>query len=200
MIENYFPFTVDNFNTIQEELYSLYGHLTTTDQLQTNKIDWTRENFLSLYDKIEELFIGRDESVATARLFYTPPHAELETHVDGDFIAEKYWALNIPIWVDSENHYQEWFSYNGELYKDVNNVYASSIKPKNPEKLVSVDRLVLLNPHFVKVGIFHKVVNNSSQGRLVLSIRFNSKRLGKFIESLKEAYVRSTLTETSDQR
>ena len=134
-----------------------------------------------LYGPIQALATQFGISVATSRFFYTPPNSELEPHVDGKIITEKYWALNIPISVDIENHYQEWFSYDGELLVDSNQIYANSIKPKDPENLMLVDSLMLLTPHFVKVGTFHKVINNSSKGRFVLSIRFTSS---EFISAL----------------
>ena len=171
---NYIPFEIDNLATIQKELHSRYVNMTNSVKLQTQKVDWTKENFSSIYDPIQLLANKFNVSVTTSRFFYTPPHVELEPHIDGNVITEKYWALNIPISVDNSNHYQEWFSYNGEILIDSNQVYANSIKPKEPEKLVSIDKLLLLAPHFVKVGTFHKVVNNSDKGRFVLSIRFTS--------------------------
>jgi hypothetical protein len=182
MSVNYFPFNLSNLELIQNELYAKHGHLATGDKLQTLKVDWTPENFLSLYTPIQDLVIKHGTVVRTARFFYTPPGVELEPHVDGKEITEKYWALNIPINVPSDNHYQEWFDYTGEMRFDSNQIYTDSIKPKEPEKLVLVDRLVLLSSHFVKVGTFHKVANNSSKGRFILSIRFTNP---SFIANLK---------------
>lgn len=182
MSVNYFPLTLSNLEVIQQELYSKYSHLATGDKLQTLKIDWTPENFLSLYAPIQELVTRYGTSVRAARFFYTPNGVELEPHVDGKDITDHYWALNVPVKVESENHYQEWFDYTGEMRFDSNQVYTDSIKPKEPEKLVLIDKLLLTTPHFVKVGIFHKVINNSGHGRFILSIRFTDPR---FIMILK---------------
>lgn len=181
MNRNYVPFTLDCLNVVQEELSNKYISLSTGDKLRTQKVEWRAENFGLLYGPIQALADQYGVSVVTSRFFYTPPYAELEPHIDGNVITEKYWALNIPISVDSENHYQEWFSYDGEVLIDSNQIYANSIKPKEPENLMLVDSLLLLTPHFVKVGTFHKVINNSSKGRFVLSIRFSSS---EFINDL----------------
>lgn len=174
MSANYVHFKLDNLETIQQELYAKYVDLARGDKLRTQKVEWNKENFSLLYDPIQQLATSNGVSVVTSRFFFTPPHSELEPHVDGKVITEKYWALNIPINVDRDNHYQEWFSYDGEILVDSNQVYANSIKPKESEKLVLVDQLVLLESHFVKVGTFHKVINNSNKGRFVLSIRFSN--------------------------
>ena len=182
MSANYFPLSLPNLELIQQELYAKHSYLATGDKLQTLKVDWTPENFLSLYAPIQNLATKHGTVVRTARFFYTPPGLELEPHVDGKEIAEKYWALNVPINVPLDNHYQEWFDYTGEMRFDSNQIYTDSIKPKEPEKLVSIDKLVLTTSHFVKVGTFHKVANNSTLGRFVLSIRFTNP---SFITTLR---------------
>jgi len=180
---NYFPLEITNFKDIQQSLLMKYKHYLDHNILFSESVLWSKENFLELYLEIEQHFLKFDAKVIRSRFFMTPVGRELETHIDGTRQRDDYWALNIPILCDNSNHWQEWFNYNGEIENLSDSIYTSYIMPKNEKQLVSIDRLTLTTPHFVKIGRFHKIINQSIQPRLVLSIRFSTSNLENLISS-----------------
>jgi hypothetical protein len=178
---NYFPLEIKNFDEIQQSLLAKYKNYLDCDILFSETITWTRENFLELHTEIEQHFLKSDSKILRSRFFLTPAGRELDSHIDGSKPNEAYWALNIPIFCDSSDHWQEWFDYNGEMDTVSDEIYTSYIMPKDRTQLVSVDKLTLTTPHFVKIGKFHGIVNRSTLPRLVLSIRFSTNNIEKLI-------------------
>lgn len=173
MSQDYIPFDLKVFNNIQAELIKKYQDFFTSAKLETAILDWNQENFLSLYSTLQEIFDRHNLSVIRSRFFYTPAKKSREPHVDGKFLTDDYWALNIPITAGKDNHWVIWYDYDGELLVVDDKQYHNSISAKHPEKLVERDRLIVDRPHFVKIGNFHNVINDSSTNRLILSLRFN---------------------------
>lgn len=182
MIKYYLPFRVDGFDEMRKLYASKYEYLTATTQLGTQVIEWTSNNFPGLYDVVMDSIKGLDTFVIRSRFFITPPRSSLPPHVDGFYIDPKnYWALNIPIIVSDTNHWQRWFEYDDELFRLANNMYKFSLCARNPQNLRLKDKLVLTSPHFVNVGVFHDVFNNTDQHRIILSIRFAEKGLYQYV-------------------
>lgn len=157
------------FPEISNKLYQLHQDKFDTTTTGAVKIDWTQENFLELYDEINDL--AHPRKVIISRFFITPGNGKLGVHVDKDLNINAY-ALNIPILADTENHVMNWFSYAGDLEYKETKTYNKSVSPAQPEKLVLQASLTITEPAFVQVGIFHNVKNNSSIPRIMLSIRF----------------------------
>lgn len=167
---NFFkPFELDCFPEINNKLYQLHKDKLDLSKTNAVKVNWTAENFLELYDEINQLINPR--KVMICRFFITPPFKNLEVHVDKDINIKAY-ALNIPIVCGEDNHFMNWYSYNGELSYNQTQMYNKSVHPREPEKLILEESLTIKKPTFVKVGIFHSVKNNSSVPRIILSIRF----------------------------
>ena len=186
MNKNYIRFHIDNFAEIQKSLQELYRDQHTGTSLQAFPKDWNRENFLELYDVVDQFFKNNDALIVSCRFFYTPAGRTLRVHLDGEKYNTNYWALNIPIFVPKSMHWQEWFKYDGELKQESNGMYSSYIQPLNPEKLLTIDRLMLNSPHLVRVGTFHRVINDSSEDRLIVSIRFRTNSLDQLLTRIAE--------------
>jgi hypothetical protein len=180
---NYFPLEIKNFKEIQYSLSVKYKRYLSYSLLLSESVTWSEENFPGLYKEIEQHFLKFNSTVLRSRFFMTPGGRELKTHIDGTRQRDDYWALNIPIVCDTHNHWQEWFDYDGEIENLSDSIYTSYMMPKHEKQLVLVDRLTLTTPHFVKIGKFHKIVNQSTQPRLILSIRFSTGNLENLISS-----------------
>jgi hypothetical protein len=168
---NYVLFPIDNFLEIQKELQHKFSGFIEGSILKTKIFEWSQENFGQLYDQVNKKLVVR-----RARLFLTPPHRILDYHIDGNRINENFWALNIPIDVPLADHWHEWYDYTGELTTMQDSVYTDYFVPADTTKLTISDRLLLTEPHLVKVGIMHRVVNNTDKNRLIVSIRFDLKQ------------------------
>lgn len=186
MSKNYIPFHIDNFAEIQRSLQELYRDQYTGTSLKAFSKEWNRENFLELYDIVDQFFKDNNATISSCRFFYTPSGQKLGVHSDGDNHDPKYWALNIPIFTSKSMHWQEWFAYEGELKKASTGVYSDYTQPANPENLIMIDRLVLTAPHILRVGIFHRVVNDSNEDRLIVSIRFETNSLDQLLTRIAE--------------
>lgn len=132
-------------------------------------VPWEKDNYLDLYNEINGMIGFR--RVTICRFFVTPPKRRLGVHVDKD-LSDKSYALNIPILVDNKNHNMKWYSYNDEVTYSHDEMYNNSVTPKFTEKLVLEETQTIIEPTFVKVGIFHEVNNFSDKPRIMLSIRF----------------------------
>ena len=180
MPNNFLPYKFDNFDKIQNQLQQKYYDESKLENFWSKQLDWNRNNFLDLYDHIEEKVCKTfSSSVAIARLFLTPPKAILSVHIDGNVYNYNRWALNIPKSVPLENHSQIWYRYNGQITPQFDEKYTDYCKPLNPELLVENERLLLNIPYFVKIGIFHAVENISEANRFILSLRFKNLRTEK---------------------
>jgi len=134
---------------------------------------WCRDNFGTLYDVLENKLKRFKVYVRVARFFFTNSGKRLDVHIDGtEELGHYYWAINFPIFVEKTDHYQEWYSYDGKYRRHYNETYTDSILLEEPEKIELIDKLILTEPHFVKVGIPHSISNQSDSIRLILSIRF----------------------------
>lgn len=182
MTPNFILFNIKNFKTNQRELAEKYNSYFDSSHTATETLEWNKENFLGLFDYIETVCKSHDIKVVRSRLFFTPAGKGLEPHIDGNHYTNVYWALNFPILIPNDNNWQIWYSYNDELKIHNNEIYQNSIIPLYPEKLIEVDRLHIDNPYFVKIGVFHSVVNQSSFNRLVLSIRFDKLNFNKITD------------------
>jgi hypothetical protein len=138
----------------------------------TGIIPWTKENFPGIFDEVNAIGSARGQRVARCRFFVTPKNFKLNVHTDGHLMDIDAYALNIPIVFAEDNHFMNWFTYDGELKTETSDTYANSISPAKPEELVLAAKLTLTTPHYVKIGIFHSVDNPVDKERIILSIRF----------------------------
>lgn len=138
----------------------------------TGIIAWTRENFPGIFDEVNALGNSRGQQVTRCRFFITPKNSKLNVHTDGHILDIDAYALNIPIVFADDNHFMNWYTYDGKLKTETSETYASLISPANPEELVLAAKLTLTTPHYVKIGIFHDVENPADKERVILSIRF----------------------------
>lgn len=171
---NYVPFYINNWKTIKEELNSKYQIPNDINRSTgTTTYDWNFINFGELYNEVQTRFDHLGMAVHRARFFYTAPGGKLDVHVDGtNKLGHYYWAINFPVIVPETDHYQEWYSYDGEYFHNYNTSYTDSTMLTEPKKIKLIDRLIINRPYLVKVGIPHAVYNNSEHPRLILSIRF----------------------------
>lgn len=190
MKENYIPFHVKDFKKIQLSLQDLYKDVLSNTDLKSFPKDWSQENFLDLYEIVNNFFNANNAQIVSTRFFYTPPGKSLGVHADGEWYEPMYWALNIPIFCAEDNHWQEWFDYHGDLNAiRSNSVHQHYILPNDPAKLELIDRLTLTTPHFLRVGTFHRINNQSSQGRLIASIRFETNAMRSLLSSVREQQI-----------
>jgi hypothetical protein len=187
MKDNYIPFFINDFSRIQKILQNHYRNEYQGTSLKAFPKEWNRENFLELYDIVDKFFKDNKSEIISSRFFFTPAGKSLGVHIDGKVQEPNYWALNIPIFCEEKDHWQEWFEYDGELQISENSVYANYILPKDPSKLKLIDQLTLTTPHILRVGVFHRVVNKSSSDRLIVSIRFNTESLDNLLNVIRES-------------
>ncbi len=175
---NYVPFYINNWDTIHSELSSKYhvpAHV--VRETATTTYDWNYENFGTLHTELQKRFSALNIEVHRARFFYTKPRCSLGIHIDGtNKLGHYYWAINFPVHVPKDNHFQEWYSYDGNYIRNYNNAYTDSTLLESPDRVKLIDRLVLDKPYLVKVGIPHAVFNHTDSIRLILSIRFYTAR------------------------
>jgi hypothetical protein len=172
---NYVQLQLDDYKLIQSEVASMYRNFVdSADVLTATSVDWTATNLPVTYKVVNSKLEKLGARVTRARLFLTLPNSTMSAHIDGTSVVDTYWALNIPIEVEDNNHWHEWYSYHGELVTNSNSTYTDYIRPADPAQLVIADRLCFTTPHLVKVGTFHGVTNNSNKKRVMLSIRFNT--------------------------
>jgi hypothetical protein len=158
------------FPEISKKLYLLHKDKINTDTTGAVEIPWSQENYLELYHEVNELMKPRH--VIKCRFFITAPYSKLGIHVDVDLNKNAY-ALNIPIFVDTKDHFMNWYEYDGEIKTKQTSTYNKSTSPAEPEKAVLKKSLTLVEPAFVQVGVFHGVLNKSPLPRVILSIRFS---------------------------
>lgn len=173
---NYVPFHINNWNVISQELKSKY-HVpdNARGNTGTSTYEWNLENFGNLYTELEKKISKFGITVKRARFFYTKPGYELGPHVDGTGeLGHYYWAINFPVHVPKDNHYHEWYSYDGEYVQNYTETYTDSTLLKDPGKRKLIDQLILDKPYLVKVGIPHAVYNYADTVRLILSIRITN--------------------------
>jgi hypothetical protein len=164
------PAEIKCFPEISRELYLLHMDKINTTKTGAVEIPWSEENYLELYHEVNELMKPR--RVIKCRFFITAPHSKLGMHVDVDLNKNAY-ALNIPIFVDTKDHFMNWYEYDGDIKHAQTATYNKSVSPAEPEKAVLKKSLTMVEPTFVQVGIFHGVLNKSSLPRVILSIRFS---------------------------
>lgn len=175
---NYVPFHINNWNKISEELKNKY-HVSDNAQGNTGTFifDWNVENFGNLYTELERKISRFEITVRRARFFYTKPGCDLVPHVDGTGeLGHYYWAINFPVHVPEDNHYHEWYSYDGEYVQNYTETYTDSTLLKDPARKKLIDQLILDKPYLVTVGIPHAVYNHADTVRLILSIRITNPR------------------------
>jgi len=158
------------FPEISKDLYLLHKDKINIDKTGVLEIQWSEENCLELYHELNELMKPR--RVTKCRFFITAPYSKLGMHVDLD-LNKNFYSLNIPISVDTKDHSMNWYDYDGIITYSSNATYNKSISPAEPEKALLKKSLIMLEPTFVQVGIFHDVLNKSPLPRIILSIRFS---------------------------
>lgn len=160
-----------SFPTIRQKLINLHYNKLFPIKKHAVAVPWSKENFLELYDDIQEIGDNIDSYVTVSKFFITPAYDNLGAHVDNIKINNTNWALNIPILTHQSDHYMIWYEYLNETLL-TSGAYNNSLLPKYPEMLVPIDKLILNEPNLVKVGIFHGIENFNSTPRIVLTIRF----------------------------
>lgn len=164
------PAKIKCFPEISRKLYLLHMDKINTTKTGAVEILWSEENYLELYHEVNELVKPR--RVIKCRFFITAPYSKLGMHVDFNLSKNAY-ALNVPIFVDTKDHFMNWYEYNGEIKTTQTATYNKSISPAEPDKAVLKKSLLLVEPAFVQIGIIHSVLNKSLLPRVILSIRFS---------------------------
>jgi hypothetical protein len=67
MNKNYIPFHIDNFAEIQKSLQDLYKDQYTGTSLKAFPKEWNRENFLKLYDVVDQFFKDNNATIIFSR-------------------------------------------------------------------------------------------------------------------------------------
>jgi len=162
-----------SFPEIQNKLLTLHREKLFPIKKQAVTIVWTRENYLDLFDEINEIADEMKTSIMVSKFFITPEHDNLGVHVDSTKVSHKNWALNIPVLSHEDGHSMTWYDYHDE-FKKVSDSYNKSLQPKYVEKLVPLSTLMMEEPHYVKIGIFHGIKNPTPTPRIMLTIRFRN--------------------------
>lgn len=160
------------FPDIKNKLLNLHHDALYPIQKKAVDIKWSHENYLDLYDEIEDLARSLETTVTVSKFLIIPANLTTMAHVDGTFTDNMRWALNIPIVCAESNHYMSWYDYAGEYINNFNGAYRHALLAKEPNRLKRAARLTILEPHLVKVGILHSIENQNNMPRITLTIRF----------------------------
>lgn len=168
------PIQLESFEQGRILLHNKYRHQFNVNKIGASPIiKWSEENFPGIFEEIDNLAKERNVEVSRVRFFVTPKGQTLGVHTDGLQLDNFAYALNIPIVFAETDHWMNWFHYNGVISVGESATYSNAIRPKEIDKLILADRLTMLMPYYVKIGIFHSVNNFSDKERIILSIRFN---------------------------
>jgi hypothetical protein len=168
------PVQLDSFQQGRIDLYNKYKNYFNINKVSAGPLmTWNKENFLGIFEEIDNAAKERNVTVTRTRFFITPKGQSLGVHTDGLKLDDYAYALNIPIIFGDTDHWMNWFRYTGEVGVEESSTYSNAIRPKDPSKLTIADRLTMLTPHYVKIGVFHSVNNFSDRERIILSIRFS---------------------------
>jgi len=168
------PVQLDSFHQGRIDLYNKYKNYFNINKVSAGPLmSWNEENFPGIFEEIDNAAKKRNVTVTRTRFFITPKGQSLGVHTDGLQLDNFAYALNIPIIFGDSDHWMNWFNYSGEIGVEESATYSNAIRPKDPSKLIIANRLTMLTPHYVKIGVFHSVNNFSDRERIILSIRFS---------------------------
>ena len=172
------PIQLESFEKGRVDLYNRYKNYFNLDKISASPlITWNKENFPGIFEEVTNSAKERNVTVTRTRFFVTPKGQTLGIHTDGTQLDNYSYALNIPIIFAETDHWMNWFHYNGETVVEESATYANAIRPKEIDKLILADRLTMLMPYYVKIGVFHSVNNFADLERIILSIRFSDSFL-----------------------
>jgi hypothetical protein len=189
-MKNYEHFPIEDFENIRDSLSKQYSFLCDGYSNVSKSVPWNSNTFPILFERVRNSVSDIQLKVEACRLFLTPPARVLQCHIDGREINKNYWALNIPIVIPEQDHYQEWLEYSGAIADNQDATYDAYIKPAETDKrfFKIIDRVTVDRPYLVRIGTWHRVVNNTPQYRLILSLRFDQTTTEKLLDKFNIDY------------
>ena len=189
-MKNYEPFPIEDFENIKDLLSKQYSFLCHGHSNVSKSFPWNSFTFPKLFEAVRDCVPDISLKLEACRLFLTPPKRVLQCHIDGSAINKNYWALNIPIIIPEKDHYQEWLEYSGAIADNQDATYDAYIKPAETDKkfFKIIDRVTVDRPYLVRIGTWHRVVNNTTQYRLILSLRFDQNTTEKLLDKFNIDY------------
>ena len=159
----------------------------------------------SKFPKLHEFVFSRTLTnvVETSSCFLTG-NKKIMTHIDGlkknngkvpkDYMLANQWVMIIPI-ANTEKTISYWFK--NEDVADEDEIIVNRVRPEPPYDfyvsfakpeltLEPIDNTVIDKVTFIKSNIYHTVVNNSSDTRMVFIVRFKEEK--KLYDSPEEIF------------
>jgi hypothetical protein len=120
------------------------------------------------------------------RFYITPPGKKLGAHIDGGgHLPTVPFGINIPVAGCKDTYHTFYQCDESNLSAQTPKGYLSGIHPNDYTKLVPIERLEILKPCFTNNQIMHGVENNSSEFRIMFTIRWIlNHRIGRTIEEV----------------
>jgi hypothetical protein len=159
----------------------------------------------SKFPKLHEFVFSRTlTSVVETSSCFLPGNKKLMTHIDGlkknngkvpkDSMLANQWVMIIPI-ANTEETVSYWFK--NEDVADEDEIIVNRVRPEPPYdfyvsfakpelELEPIETTVIDKVTFIKSNIYHTVVNNSSNTRMVFIVRFKEEK--KWYDSPEEIF------------
>lgn len=171
MKELYIPFTIPNFENIQQELLAAISH-----DYKENKYPHAFTYSKSYMQDTCPLFMHwlspkLKIPVRLFRYYVTPPGQSLDIHIDGTDPTVPF-GLNIPI-IGTKNTYHTYYETDPEnLEPRIPDNYLSGTHPKDLSKLSKIVELEITRPYVLNNEVLHGVRNESDEYRVMFTVRW----------------------------
>ena len=199
----YQKLNVPNLKEMQEEVlaYINANSVIRPDADDEYFVQMNYSNFPKIYDFVFSR--TRTQVVETSSCFL-PGNKKLMTHIDGlkknngkvpeDSMLANQWVMIIPI-ANTEETISYWFR--NEDVSDEDEIIVNRVRPEPPYnfyvsfakpelELEPIETTVIDKITFIKSNIYHTVVNNSSNTRMVFIVRFKEEK--KWYDSPEEIF------------
>lgn len=172
MIELFKKVKIDNFEAMQQELLTCIKHDYKSKGIHafTYEESYIKETCPLFY---AWLFPRLKMPVRMFRFYITPPGEKLKPHIDGNIAyATVPFGLNIPI-TGTKDTYQVYYNCsNDNIQGGLKVGYMGGMHPVDSSKLTEIERLEILQPCFTRNDVMHSVENNSTEFRVMFTVRW----------------------------
>lgn len=120
------------------------------------------------------------------RYYITPPKQSLAIHIDGTDPSVPF-ALNIPVTGTIGTKHNFYETSEDNIIKKTGPGYLAALQPKDKSKLKLVSELELVTPHVTNNSVFHGVINDTDQYRIMFTVRWLvHKTMGRNVDECIE--------------
>ena len=185
MEELYRNIVIPNLEEIQQELLACIDHDYKIDT-KPHAFTYPESYMISKCPKFMSWLKPRSKlPIRLLRFYITPPHQELDIHIDGGGSTPVVpFGLNIPV-AGTKNTYMTWYKCDPDnIVSEARGGYLVGTHPRDINKLEVTESLEILKPCFTNNAIMHGVKNESDEYRVMFTVRWIlHNKFGRAIES-----------------